>query len=69
MTRWVAGVVLTLLFGGIADAQTNEEKYKTKLQKEFLSKIEWVDSLEKAKEMSKKTGKPIFGYFTRSYAP
>ena len=69
MIRILAGAAAVLFFSGAADAQSMEEKYKAKLQKEFMKKVEWVDSLEKAQAISKKTGKPIFGYFTRSYSP
>ncbi len=69
MIRIVAGAAVLLLFAGAVDAQSMEEKYKAKLEKKFMKSIEWVDSLEKAQAISKKTGKPIFGYFTRSYSP
>ena len=29
----------------------------------------WITDFDLAKEQSKKTGKPIFAYFTRTYAP
>jgi hypothetical protein len=29
----------------------------------------WITDFALAKEQSKKTGKPIFAYFTRTYAP
>lgn len=51
------------------DAQANERKYAEKLEKEFVSKIEWRQSLEKAKAEATREGRLIFGYFTRSYAP
>jgi len=53
----------------VAAAQSNEEKYKKKLEKEFVSKVEWVTSLEKAQEAAVAQNKLIFGYFTRSYSP
>jgi hypothetical protein len=40
-----------------------------KLKEPFLSKAPWVTDYDKAKEQSSKGGKPIFAYFTRSYAP
>ena len=45
------------------------EKRDKKLKSEFLSKAAWLTDFEKAREESKKSGKPIFGYFTRSYSP
>ncbi|MEM7167385.1 MAG: hypothetical protein AAF581_18125 [Planctomycetota bacterium] len=58
-----------LLLVGVAHGQDLEEKYKAKLEKAFMSKISWEQSLEEAMKKSKETGKPIFGYFTRSYSP
>ena len=58
-----------LLFAGAAQAQDLEGQYEAKLKKAFMSKIPWEQSLEEAMKKSKATGKPIFGYFTRSYAP
>ena len=49
------------------DAMT--EKRDKKLKSEFLAKAAWLTDFEKAREESKKSGKPIFGYFTRSYSP
>ena len=43
--------------------------YEQKLEKPFVSKIEWVRTLDQAKERARAEGKPILGYFTRSYAP
>lgn len=65
----ILGFASVLLLASPLLAQSNEEKYKEKLKKEFVSKIEWVHSLDEAMKISKETGKPIFGYFTRSYAP
>lgn len=47
----------------------NEAKYQEKLKKDFVGAIDWVQDYDKALELSKQSGKPIFGYFTRSYAP
>ncbi len=63
------GVLALILIGGNVSAQDLQELYKKKLEKDFVKKISWVQSLEEAQELSAKTGKPIFGYFTRSYAP
>jgi hypothetical protein len=46
-----------------------EAKRDKKLQSEFLKAAPWMTDFAKAREESKKTSKPIFGYFTRSYAP
>lgn len=41
---------------------------EAKLKAPFLSKAEWVTDYDKARESAKATGKPIFAYFSRSYA-
>jgi hypothetical protein len=46
-----------------------EEKKAEKLKSEFLKKADWMLDYDKAREESKKTGKPIFALFSRSYAP
>jgi hypothetical protein len=46
-----------------------EAKRDKKLQSPFLKSAPWITDFTKAREESKRTGKPIFGYFTRSYAP
>lgn len=43
-------------------------KRDEKLQSAFLKKAPWLVDFDAAKAESKKTGKPIFTYFTRSYA-
>ena len=35
----------------------------------WLEKAPWILDFDAAKAESKKSGKPIFAYFTRSYAP
>ena len=45
------------------------QNYQRKLEKPFVGKIEWVRTLAEAKERARAEGKPILGYFTRSYAP
>jgi len=50
-------------------AQDFESKYKEKLAKDFVKAVPWVQDYDEALAQAKKTGKPIFGYFTRSYSP
>ena len=64
-----AAVLALLVSGGLCFSQDLEAKYKEKQEKEFVKKISWIQSLEEAQKVSAKTGKPIFGYFTRSYVP
>ena len=50
-------------------AQSLEEKRDAKLKSEFLKKAAWITDYDAALAESKKSGKPIFAYFTRSYSP
>ena len=66
---------LSLAFGGAllaaapAQAQSFEDKLEQKLAKEFVSKVKWVTDYDEALKASQESGKQIFAYFTRSYAP
>lgn len=59
----------TLIGGLSGQDQSLQEKYQKKLQKEFVQKISWVQSLKEAQQTAAESNKLIFGYFTRSYAP
>ncbi len=53
----------------VAAAQESmESRLEKKLKSPFLSKAAWITDYDKAREESRKTGKLIFAYFTRSYA-
>ena len=69
MKATIGGLVALLLVAQAALGQTNEERYKKKLAKDFASKITWTKTLEEAKKKAVREDKLIFGYFTRSYAP
>ena len=70
MRRLILALFCLGLLVGTATAQGSlEEKYKKKLNKEFARKIPWVHDFNEALKLSRKTGKPIFSYFTRSYSP
>ncbi len=60
---------LVAAVGSAAFGQSLEEKRDKKLASEFLKKAAWNTDYDKALEESKKSGKPIFGYFSRSYSP
>lgn len=52
------------------DAQDpNQAKLEKKLALPFISKGGWHTDFESAKKAAAEQGKPIFAYFTRSYAP
>jgi hypothetical protein len=43
-------------------------KRDAKLAEAWLTKAPWFTDYDKAREEAKASGKPIFAYFTRSYA-
>jgi hypothetical protein len=45
-----------------------KDNLKKKLGEAWVTKAAWVTDYDRAKAESKKSGKPIFAYFTRSYA-
>lgn len=45
-----------------------EEKRDELLAEGWLKKADWITDYDKAREESKRSGKAIFAYFTRSYA-
>jgi hypothetical protein len=44
-------------------------KRDQKLESEFLKFADWITDYAEARAVAAETGKPIFAYFTRSYAP
>ncbi|MEM7202988.1 MAG: hypothetical protein AAF628_22200 [Planctomycetota bacterium] len=44
------------------------ERKNEKLASEWLKSADWILDYAEAKKTSAETGKPIFAYFTRSYA-
>lgn len=72
MTRLVWGAVALAAAAAIcavAAAQSLEERRDKKLREPWLRKASWITDYDKALEESRKSGKPIFAYFTRSYSP
>jgi hypothetical protein len=65
----ILAAALVAAIGSAAWGQSLEEKRDKKLASEFLKKASWTTDYDKARDEAKKGGKPIFGYFTRSYSP
>lgn len=66
-----AAIALALFVPSAAQAPDQEamkKKLEEKLESEFLKNAAWITDFDQAKAESKKSGKPIFAYFTRSYA-
>lgn len=51
------------------DQATLIAKKEKKMEGKWLTKAEWTTDYDKARAAATETGKPIFVYFTRSYAP
>jgi hypothetical protein len=69
----MTALAATLLLLTAAQTQPpSQEQLKAnleaKLKAPFFSKAEWVTDYDKARETAKASGKPIFAYFSRSYA-
>jgi hypothetical protein len=68
-------ILAILIFAGFSISLNAEEKsknqlnYEKKLTKAYFKNAKWYTDFDEAKEASKKEGKPIFAYFTRSYSP
>jgi hypothetical protein len=60
---------LLLGMASVAAADTLEERYAKKLTADFITKVSWEQDYDAARKRSAETGRPIFAYFTRSYAP
>ena len=64
---------LALILFGLAAAHAQDEHLRELLEKKlsspFLAKAPWELDYDAARAKAKETGKPIFAYFTRSYAP
>lgn len=57
-----------LLCATPALGQDNQAKLDKKLAEGWLKDPVWITDYDEALAKAKETGKPIFGYFTRSYA-
>lgn len=55
-------------FSAPASAQDLEQKLEKKLGEAWIKDPKWITDYDEAKAEAKKTGKVIFGYFTRSYS-
>ena len=54
---------------GSAAVEKLQERFDKKSKKEFITKIAWEQDYDKARKTAAESGKLIFAYFTRSYAP
>ena len=69
---WTGAAGALLALATVAGAQDDAElvrKRDAKLAEPWLKAASWITDYDQALAESEKTGKPIFGYFTRSYSP
>jgi hypothetical protein len=62
-------MVVALVLCLQAQEETLEAKRDKKLAEAWLKKADWITDYEKALKASAESGKPVFAYFSRSYAP
>ena len=53
----------------VYDQEDMQHRKEELLSEPWLQKANWVMSFAEAKAKARETGRMIFGYFTRSYAP
>lgn len=76
-TTWTGGLALAALLAlpGLAQAQDKpaekslEQKLADKLAEPWITKADWLQDYDQVRAKAKESGKFIFAYFTRSYAP
>ena len=61
-------IAASAAFAGPTQEQLKKQRDE-KLGKAWVKKFPWLTDYAKAKEEAKKSGKPIFAYFSRSYSP
>ena len=66
LTLLAVGLTLSAILPAQADLIAKRD---AKLASPFLSNADWIIDYDEAIAAAKKTGKPVFGYFTRSYSP
>ena len=62
-------LVALLCLAGLAAAQSMEARLEKKLTGGFVKNAAWEQDYDVALRRSTESGKLIFAYFTRSYAP
>lgn len=67
--RWIALLVFGCALALRAQDEELAKRRDQKLAEPWLKKAAWITDYDKAREQAKKSGKVIFAYFTRSYAP
>ena len=69
MKRTLIPALVLAAMSSAAFAQSMEERLDAKLKKDFVSAVAWEQDYDAARQKAQDSGKMIFAYFTRSYAP
>ena len=74
LRRKTLGLAFAGLLGLVAivaaqDQDAMKANYEAKLAKDFVKNATWITDYDKALNTAKAQNKPIFAYFSRSYAP
>ena len=65
----VLAAVLTATSLASQDQAALIAKRDAKLKKEWIQNAAWITDYDAVRAKARESGKPIFGYFTRSYSP
>jgi len=69
MRRFEFLLVLALASGAAAQDDPNQRKFDAELEKPFVKRVAWTLDYDAARKSATESGKLVFAYFTRSYAP
>ncbi len=69
MRTSLAGIPLVVALSATAHARDLEARLEAKLAQPFVKNAAWVLDYGKALQESKRSGKLVFAYFTRSFEP
>ena len=71
--RTIQALAALALLGSPAAAQISQEQLRQRHQallgEPFVGNANWLTDYDEARAAAAATGKPIFAYFSRSYAP
>lgn len=67
--RCAVALAAIFVLGVTIAAQGFDKKLGKKLEGAWVKNAAWITDFDRAKSKARKSGKQIFAYFTRSYAP
>jgi len=69
MSKTLSLITAGLLCGALTAQSQLETLRDRKLGERWVTSAPWVTDYDEALATAKQSGKPVFAYFTRSYAP